>query len=62
MPYVKKADRFPETIPCPVHKGKRAHEIKLEPHPENPYLAIARCGKRVVLQMPKRKLEHWPSQ
>lgn len=62
MPYVKKADRQPETIPCPIHKGKRAHRIKIEAHPENPYLAIAKCGKRIVLQIPKRNLENWSNQ
>jgi hypothetical protein len=56
MPYVKKSERQPETIPCPIHKGTRAHEIKLESHPENPYLVIAKCGKRVVMQTAKRNV------
>lgn len=57
MPYVKKSDQEPKMIPCPIHKGtKRAHEIKIEPHPDNPYLVIARCGKRIVLQTARRNV------
>ena len=56
MAYTKKSEQAPKTLPCPIHRGRQAHEIEILPHPENPWLVIAKCGDRIVLQTARRNV------